>query len=352
MEKESIHSNKVEPSGSQLLRYIRGMVSTEEAVEMDDWCKESADNEQTLQQIARIYYASQTQERIAARNPEVAYNKFRKQRQHRAHKLWLHRISVVAACLIGIVVMSTLIANWKLQQLVPVNQLITVQANAGMRTSLNLPDGTMVYLNSGSTLSYPLSYDKAERRVTLLGEAYFKVAPNQEQPFIVTTSNNRMRVKVIGTEFNMQAYNEENAISTTLVTGLVSLEFENRNGETVQQKLLPSEKAIYDCITDNIKIESVNTTFDTAWMDGKLIFKETPLPDVLKKIAHFYNVRFEVEDPIIKTYSFTGTFKDKQLSQILDYLKISSRIDYEIRYANEDDSKEVRNTVVVLRKKK
>lgn len=124
----------------------------------------------------------------------------------------------------GILILSTTISYWRQKGTGDEAQIVTVQANAGMRTHFNLPDGTVAYLNSGSVLSYPLHYDKKERRVTLTGEAYFKVTHNPEQPFIVSVANDRMRVKVLGTEFNLQSYNNESIVQTTLVSGAVHIE--------------------------------------------------------------------------------------------------------------------------------
>ena len=91
---------------------------------------------------------------------------------------------------------------------------------------------------------------------------------------------------------------------------------------------------------------------EAAWMEGKLMFKNMPLPQVLKRLSYFYNVKFEIQDPVINSYYFNGTFENKQLSQVLDYLKISSRIDYEIKQAMTDDSQGSQSTMVILRKKK
>ena len=90
--------------------------------------------------------------------------------------------------------------------------MVTVRSNPGMRTSCNLPDGTVAYLNSGSTLIYPVPYDNDKRAVTLDGEGYFKVTHDPEKPFIVNVADGKMRVKVLGTEFNLQAYLGEGQI--------------------------------------------------------------------------------------------------------------------------------------------
>ena len=208
------------------------------------------------------------------------------------------------------------------------------------------------YVNSGSSLSYPMPYDSKERKVCLSGEAYFKVTHNEKQPFIVSAFGDRYNVRVLGTEFNMQAYASEDQISTTLVKGSVNVEVKNKIGKIYKWELKPSEKAVCDIDEGKVLITKVNTIYETAWMEGKLMFKNMPLPQVLKRLSYFYNVKFEIQDPVINSYYFNGTFENKQLSQVLDYLKISSRIDYEIKQAMTDDSQGSQSTMVILRKKK
>ena len=138
----------------------------------------------------------------------------------------------------------------------------------------------------------------------------------------------------------------------TLVKGSVNVEVKNKIGKIYKWKLKPSEKAVCDINEGKISITKVNTIYETAWMEGKLMFKNMPLPQVLKRLSYFYNVKFEIQDPVINSYYFNGTFENKQLSQVLDYLKISSRIDYEIKQAMTDDSQGSQSTMVILRKKK
>lgn len=351
MEKENKNNNRIELNESILLKYIREKSTEEENSRVDKWLQEDEKNEKVLLQMASIEYAVQTQKRIASRNSSEAYRKVRKRIDSSRKKVYLNRIYVAAACFIGVLIMSTIISFLK-QDKISEQQFITVLANAGMRTHFNLPDGTVAYLNSGSKLSYPLPYDKEVRRVELTGEAYFKVAHKEDQPFVVSVSNDRMRVKVLGTEFNLQSYEDESVVHTTLVSGSVNIEL-IKNGHIVSEAhLKPSEKAVYDTTTGSVTIAKVNTAYDTAWKEGRLMFKDMPLPQVFKKLAYFYNVKFEVRDSVINTYCFTGTFENKQLSQVLDYLKISSQIDYTIRHIVTDDSSDVQYETVILEKKK
>ena len=340
----------IEPECSVILEYIRNTASTEKRGQVDGWLKEDPENEKALLQIARIYYANQTQERIASRDTLQVYQKVHKQIQGRAKIFWLKRFSVAAACFLAGLIVSSMISFGGQDVILGSPHMITIQANAGMRTHFNLPDGTVAYLNSGSKLSYPSLFDKEERHVTLSGEAYFEVTHNPEQPFVVSVQEDRMRVKVLGTEFNLQAYEGEDLIQTTLVSGSVDIEVIKEGVVNRKTHLNPSDKAVYDVVKDKVNIYIVNTKYETSWKDGCLIFKNMPLPQVLKELSYFYNVKFEVQNDIINSYCFTGTFQDKQLSQVLDYLRITSQIGYEIRTIGLDDSHKVQQSVVVLKK--
>lgn len=341
-----------EPDASLLLAYIREKASSEEQAIVEAWLQDREENEQTLLQIARIYHVQYTHRRIGQRDSLKAFELMQERIRRRVWQKNIYRFSTVAACIAVGFFLSTLLSWWNITNDGTGVQMVTVRSNPGMRTSCNLPDGTVAYLNSGSTLVYPVPYDKDKRAVTLDGEGYFKVTHDSEKPFIVSVADGKMKVIVLGTEFNLQAYREEGVIETTLVSGKVNIEAKKENGTVVRQELSPSIKATYSLSTCKMNMESVNTAYETAWIEGKLMFYNSPLPEVLRDLSYFYNVKFEVKDPMIKSYYFTGTFIDKQLSQILDYLKISSGIDYKIWQITGDDSQGVNHTVVELTNKR
>ncbi|MDR1624654.1 MAG: DUF4974 domain-containing protein [Tannerellaceae bacterium] len=338
---------KDSPEGTILLAYIKGLASEDEKSIVEDWLKEDEEHEKELLQIARIYHARHTYERIMARNPLPALTNVRRTIRKKKQNIWIGRAITSAACIAGVIILSTILSYQKENAIDAAPQLITVKSNSGMRINFTLPDGTEVYLNSGSTLSYPIPYDKNERRVSLTGEGFFNVTHNEKQPFMVNVLNNKLNVHVLGTKFNIQAYEEDSIIQTTLLSGSINLSI-NNNGRTQHIQMQPSDKAVYDLSTGRMQINKVNPLYETAWIESKLIFKDTPIPDVLKRLSHFYNVKFEVVNPVINSYRFTGTFQNRQLSQILDYLKISSNIDFKTNQTTEDDSNGIKHTVITL----
>lgn len=339
-----------EPAASLLLAYVRETASAEECRIVENWLKDNDENEQTLLQIARIYHVQYTHRRIEQRDSLKAFEQVKEQIRRRVWQKNIYRISVAVACIAVGFFLSNFLSWWNITRPEPEAQMVTVCSNPGMRTSCQLPDGTMAYLNSGSTLIYPALYDKDKRAVTLDGEGYFKVARDPGKPFIVSVADGKMRVKVLGTEFNLQAYKEEGMVQTTLVSGSVSIDI-LKSGKIVSgTNLKPSERAVFEISSGKVSIVTVNTEYDTAWKDGRLMFKDTPISQVLRRLSYFYNVRFDVRDSVINTYCFTGTFQNKQLAQILDYLKISSQIDYTIQQIISDDSSGIQYETVVLDK--
>lgn len=350
MENKDIHT--IEPEETALLHYLEGRASEEEKNAVDIRLNTEGAGGKGLLQMAYLYYIGCLRERVASRDPLTAYKKVNRRLQKRIFLSRLKDFSVAAACILGVIGLCTGILYLRSDAGRDSSQWITLQANAGIRTHFALPDGTIVYLNSGSTLSYLFPYEPSQRDVCLSGEAYFKVSPDKERPFMVSVSEGSYRVKVLGTEFNMQAYKNEKMVSTTLVKGSVQVEIKDKNGRIYKHRLKPSQKAEYDRRKGEIEIKNVNTVFDTAWTEGKLMFKNTPLTEVLRKLSYYYDTEFTVLDPQIETYRFTGVLDNRQLPQTLEYLKISSEIDYRIENVKTDDSLATRRTQVVLWKRK
>ena len=203
---------------------------------------------------------------------------------------------------------------------------LEIIAPAGSRTVVQLSDGSEVHLNFGSKLKYPQNFTGDTRGVILLGEGYFNIAHNPEKPFIVKTG--KLNIKALGTKFNVLAYPGEEIIATTLVEGKVMVEQKEANGNIKTIGAMePGQHVIY-----NIKNEVVYCTKGSvekyiAWKDGKLVFDNESLIEVADRLSRMYNVDFEIADNV-KDYSYTVTFVDEPLFQILDLMTIATPISY------------------------
>ena len=319
--------------GTLLLKYLNETANSAERKQIDSWLSEDVNNSEELIQVAKIYHAQRTRQRIQRRNPYRALHIIQQRIEQRSRRLVIRRLVVAASFLCGVLGVGSLM--WKTHQNeMLTQQMITITTNAGMRSHLILPDSTAVFLNAGSKLIYPSKYDKNERRVQLSGEAYFIVTNQNNQPFVVNTANEELNVKVLGTEFNLQAYEKDDLIQITLIEGSVQVEIQGKKGNILMDA---SDKVTYNHMTDKIFLEKTNTAQAIAWVDGRLIFKDTPMPEVFRQLTHFYSVDFDVQDEVIRNYSFSGIFENKPLFQILEYIKISSKLDYIVSYPENQD---------------
>lgn len=204
-------------------------------------------------------------------------------------------------------------------------KLSSIEVPLGQTSKLVLFDGTEVWLNSGSTIQYPNKFNKNQRTVRLKGEAYFKVTKNKKLPFIVET--NKMQVKVLGTSFNLSAYEEDKVNSLTLVEGKVDLLKPSGQWLTSVQ---PGEQVVFD--NKKIAIKNVDTSFYSSWKDGKLVFTGATLGEIAKKLERSYNVAIEFKNKDVEDLKINGTFlKYKPIEQIFQALKILAPIDYNIK---------------------
>jgi transmembrane sensor len=203
---------------------------------------------------------------------------------------------------------------------------LEVEAPASSRMHIVLGDGTKIWLNHGSKLRYPYRFEGDNRKVFLIGEAFFEVAHNKEVPFIVGT--NHLDVKAIGTAFNISAYPGDDNIETTLVEGKVILNQRKSNLEI--KALSPGECLKFNSQKNIFTIESGNTEKYTAWKDGLLVFKNERVEDIAKKLARWYNVEVEITNEKVKEFTFTATFMDETLPQVLELMTLATPVSYKL----------------------
>ncbi|KAB5486041.1 MULTISPECIES: FecR family protein [Flagellimonas] len=197
----------------------------------------------------------------------------------------------------------------------------------GENRTIELSDGTKITLNANTTLSYPKTFSGESREVSLKGEAFFDVAHNPEKPFVVSTDNG-MKIQVLGTVFNVRSYPEDLNVETTLVSGKVKV-VEERDKKTVV--LNPSQRATYVKNEDKLIVDNVQTENFTAWREGKLIYDETPIRQVIGDLKRKYRIAFSVESPEIMDYKYTGEFDNLSIEQIMDLFEVSSPILYKMK---------------------
>ena len=190
----------------------------------------------------------------------------------------------------------------------------------GTWSVVNLPDGSKVWLNAGSSLKYPTQFNDKQRVVSMQGEAYFEVESDKKHPFIVKTK--QLTVEATGTAFNVNAYAPDHVAAVTLVKGKVAVTLDQK--KTIS--LSPGEKIDYNLATSLYNVNKTNTYKWCSWKDGILIFRDDPLEYVFKRLGQTYNVEFILKDAELGKYSYKATFEGESLNEILRLLEMSAPI--------------------------
>jgi transmembrane sensor len=198
----------------------------------------------------------------------------------------------------------------------------------GTKFHLTLSDGTLVHLNAGSTLKYPVQFVPGqERKVFVNGEAYFEVTKNKSDPFIVNTKN--LNIKVLGTRFNVSAYDNDNSLNTVLVEGAVDLY--DAKGKKKITSLIPGYMASLNKSENHILLKQVNTSDHTAWIDGKLILNNISFESIRKKLERRYNVTIVNNNKTLDKKTYLASFDIETIEQILNSFNENFAIDFTIK---------------------
>jgi len=197
----------------------------------------------------------------------------------------------------------------------------TLNIPYGRHFDLVLSDGTKVKLNSGSSIKYPVSFLKGqERKVYLKGEAYFDVTTDEDHPFIVNAD--QMNIKVLGTQFNLSYYPEDEEISTVLVEGAVVLYKDGADIKTnSSSQLAPGQRAAWDKASNTMTIKEVDTEMYTAWKDGYLLFKASPFYSIRLKLERHFDITIEDKSGRLEHQIYTATFRNETIEEILEAFK-------------------------------
>lgn len=198
----------------------------------------------------------------------------------------------------------------------------TVTTPIGGQYQVVLPDGTHVWLNSSSSLKFPVKFSENERKVTLTGEGYFEVAKNAAKPFRVITAG--QQVEVHGTHFDVNAYADDKAILTTLLEGAVSI---TANGKITP--LQPGQQAGVN--VGNIIVKTVDTEEAVAWKNGLFMYTDQELESIMKQVARWYDVSVTYDDDALRKQIFSGTLsRFKNISQLLEVLEATGSVHFKI----------------------
>ncbi|WP_291857195.1 FecR domain-containing protein [Marinilabilia sp.] len=219
---------------------------------------------------------------------------------------------------------------------------VEVVAPMGARVKTELPDGTIVWLNGGSVLSYSASFE--QRNVNVCGKAFFDVKSDSLNPF--TVKGNKAAVKVFGTRFNVEMWPDEETVEVVLEEGKVEL-----IPDSCEQsfKMVPGELLVFNFNERKLIRQRVNPKRYSAWIDGKLMLRGEDMRELARELSHWFNADVVVKDSTLSEYTFRATFEDERLEDVLRLLKMTSPIDYEILDNMQDSSGNFSKKKVIIR---
>jgi len=199
-----------------------------------------------------------------------------------------------------------------------------IVAPTGSRVHFQLPDGSTVWLNGGSSIKYPGNFSE-NRLISLKGEAYFDVE-KKDNPFVVEAKE--MSISVLGTKFNVSAYQALEKVEVVLESGKVKLK-QTHGAREIEMK--PNDKVVIDTESKQINITEVDPLKFTSWKEGKLIFRNDDLKDIKDRLETWYNIEIVIHNQENKDISLRATFIDETLEEVLKLINLSFPIEYEIQ---------------------
>ena len=304
-----------------LIAYFKGEVSDEEAQEITEWIEAKIEHQRYYQQLCRLFEVSYWIEDIPEQT-EVAFPKKTKALP------WKHYVisfmKVAAIFVLGFALHFFL--NWQKTTHHELQHQIHVPT--GQHVEIMLADGSKVWLNSGSTLTFPSKFNGKKRMVELDGEGFFEVKSDKEHPFIVSTS--KYQVKAVGTSFNIYDYQDSPQFEAALLNGKVEVTTNAKKSSVVI--LTPNQRAAL--CQGVLKVKPIENANNYLWRKGILYFNE-PLLEVFDKLQEYYDIEFQIRNSSLtrKSPYCTGKFRAKDgLEHIIRVLKETNHFDYQIDY--------------------
>jgi transmembrane sensor len=306
---------------------LSGEATQTEKDELNRWIGESPANKRIFEETQRIwqkshaYFPSSDMDSDRQKINDQIIHQLSNQAKIRTLSTWFYRVAAV------LVLPIMLGIGWYLgsSKTNSETQMCEVTAPKGQISKCVLADGTEVWLNAGTTLTYDPTLKGSMRVVYLDGEAYFKVTKNKHKPFAVNTKY--AQVKVLGTIFNLKAYSGEGKVETTLEEGSVEFSLNGSAAKPVEMK--PGEQVVYNISEKKMTLGKVETYLLTAWKDGKFVFKDADLKTIITELEKLYDVRIHLENDSLLKLHFRGMFEYEQnIFSALETLERTTNMKY------------------------
>jgi len=331
-----------------IIKYLEGRASDDEQQRLLKWVR-NKENQLVFNSYRLEWINSLKNDQLPAESKGV-WNKIQTQLLQRGSDKWQKskriqrflRVAAIVFFIINIGGLALIFSSINNSQ----EYFTSVIAEKGQISKVELPDGSMVWLNSGSKITYNNSFTSDNRNINLIGEAYFQVTKNKKLPLIVNCKD--LQVKVLGTHFNVMAYTNCKDIQVTLEEG--SVELLNTNLKSFSHKLIPGELGNYNKNSKKLSVSKVNTSKYTSWKQGIINIYNQTLEELVKRLEIQYNQKFEFDEDV-KNFHFTFTIRNEPLDEVIKLMEkispikaiqINNTIKFELdenKMSNIDDKK-------------
>lgn len=324
MKEHSLHS-----VNELLEKYRSGVITSEEYACLLEEMNATSDFE--LREILRVEWdAFMEDDKLPEEKIVAMYDKGIKPHLAPARRSWFKRYWLQVAASVLILLLGGVTTRFYMERQ-EVQRLadcpITICSGESGSSNVTLPDGTKVRLNARSSLSYKQNFGRKDRRVNLSGEGYFEVQRDENKQFVVSTEV--MDIAVLGTVFNVYAYENKDFVEMSLVNGHVRVTPFNNPNKVIDVR--PNEKVVYNRATGEMTLKRTNNEMETAWLSNELVFRHEKLGDVFSCLERKYGVRFSIDNSKLLQDIYTGTFTDETIENVLGILRIHYKFDYEIK---------------------
>lgn len=307
------------PIESLIAKYFSRETSAEENHFLLQWVQESEEHQEIFnayQEVWKNYLPDESLIFDRSKAKDKIEKQLLEEKRFKRKKQFRNYFKIAASIIIILGISSLFYFN----QFQP-TKTISKSTEYGQKMRITLPDGSLVNLNSGSTLSFPEHFSNDERAVILTGEAFFQVIRNEEKPFIVKTQN--LTTTVLGTSFNINAF-DTITNSVAVVSGSVKV-------ENSRQAMILNPNQQSSQINGTLKMEKVNAQNLVGWTQGVLRFEDSDLENVIKSLERWYGVKFILKNSELQKCKFTGQFQNEKLINVLNVLREALSITYEVK---------------------
>ncbi|MDO8927839.1 MAG: FecR domain-containing protein [Bacteroidota bacterium] len=298
-----------------IIRLLSGEADVDEKKIIAAWLSHSDENKKLFADLREIWLSSGIPGNADSYHLEEAILKFREKisKSKQQQKLRINFMPYLKYAAIAILILALPFSYYMGTRNIPAdNSMTTITCAFGDKSSIVLPDSSRVWLNSGSKLTFNSDF-KNGRKVLLEGEAFFSVSKDKNNSFRVKTTD--IEIEVLGTEFNVKAYAEENTVSTTLVEGSVKISSKNQ-----QTLLKPDQKLVFDRGNKKMRIQELTDPApDTEWKDGRFVFRNESLAELAPKLERWFDVDIVFADEQVKNRRFTGVLQRESILEAISY---------------------------------